>query len=123
METTAAAALLGCAAGMSQVGRADGRWVGAGQHLGGVGGVFGQLCPDKVGGHKAEGTSNVVLGTLVPCLGLDVLEPLLEVGSRVGGEGVSEGDGRGLILRHGGWVDGWMSTSKGLNTTVDPNLS
>ncbi len=42
----------------------------------------------------------------MPCLGLDVLEPFLEVGSRVGGEGVSEGDGRGLILRHGGWMDG-----------------
>ena len=66
----------------------------------------GQLCPDKVGGHKAEGTSNVVLGTLMPCLGLGVLEPVLEVSSRVGGEGVSEGDGRGLILRHGGWMDG-----------------
>jgi hypothetical protein len=33
------------------------------------------------------------------------------VSSRVGGEGVSEGDGRGLILRHDGWMDGWMSRS------------
>ena len=89
---------------------ADDRWVGAGQHLGGVGGVFGQLGPDKVGGHKAEGTSNVVLGTLVPCLGFDILEPVLEVSSRIDGEGVGKGDGRGLSLRHGGWVDGWMST-------------
>ncbi len=70
-----------------------------------------QLFPDTVGGHKAEGTSSVVLRTLVPCLGLGLLEPLIEVSSRVGGKGVSEGDGRGLILRHGlvgGWVDGWM---------------
>ncbi len=44
--------------------------------------------------------------TLVPCLGLGVVEPVLEVSSRFGGEGVSEGDGRGLILRHGGWMDG-----------------
>jgi hypothetical protein len=37
---------------------------------------------------------------------------------------VGEGDGRGLILRHGGWMDGWMDGyKKGLNTTVDPNLS
>ena len=77
-----------------------------------------------VGGHKAEGTSNVALGTLVPCLGFDVLEPVLEVFSRIDGEGVGEGDGRGLILRHGGWMDGWMDGyKKGLNTTVDPNLS
>ena len=40
------------------------------------------------------------------------------------GEGVGEGDGRGLILRHGGWMDGWMDGyKKGLNPTVDPNLS
>ncbi len=51
------------------------------------------------------------------------LEPVFEVFSRIGGEGVGEGDGRGLILRHGGWMDGWMGTSKGLNTTVDPSLS
>jgi hypothetical protein len=36
------------------------------------------------------------------CLRLSVLEPVVEMISRVGGEGVSEGDGRGLILRHGG---------------------
>jgi hypothetical protein len=65
-----------------------------------------------VGGHKAEGTSNVVLGTLVPCLGFDVLESVLEVSSRIGGEGVGEGGGRGLILRHGGWMDGWVQRSK-----------
>ena len=87
--------------------------MGAGQHLGGVGGVFGQLGPDKVGGHKAEGTSNVVLGTLVPCLGFDILEPVLEVSSRIDGEGVGEGDGgRDLILRHGGWMGGWVEKSK-----------
>ncbi len=68
--------------------------------------LVGQLCPDKVGGHKAEGTSNVVLGSLVPCLGFDFLEPFLEVSSRIDGEGVGEGDGRGLILRHSGWVGG-----------------
>ena len=49
-----------------------------------------------------------MLGTLVPCLGLGVLEPVVEVSSRVEGKGVGEGDGRGLILRHGGWMDGWM---------------
>jgi hypothetical protein len=60
----------------------------------------------KVRGHKAEGTSDVVLGTLVPCLGLGVLALVVEMISRVGGEGVNEGDGRGLILKHGGWMDG-----------------
>ena len=48
----------------------------------------------------------------MPCLGFDVLEPVLEVGSRIGGEGVGKGDGRGLILRHGGWMDGWMDGYK-----------
>jgi hypothetical protein len=37
---------------------------------------------------------------------------------------VGEDDGRGLIFRHGGWMDGWMDGyKKGLNTTVDPSLS
>ncbi len=40
-------------------------------------------------------------------LGFDVLEPGLEVGSRVIGEGVGKCHCR-VSLRHGGWVDGWM---------------
>jgi hypothetical protein len=72
METTAAAALTACCAGMSQVGRA--RWVGAGGNLGRAFDVFWELDADDVGGHKCEGASNVVLGTLVPGWGLDVLE-------------------------------------------------
>jgi hypothetical protein len=83
--------------GMSQVGRA--RWVVAGGNLGRVFDVVD---------HKVEGASSVVLGTLVPCLGLGVLEPIVEVSSRVVGEGVGEDNCRGRILRHGGWVDGWM---------------
>jgi hypothetical protein len=47
-------------------------------------------------------------GIMFQGLGFDVLEPGLEVGSRVVGEGVGEGNCRGLILRHGGWMDGWM---------------
>jgi hypothetical protein len=39
---------------------------------------------------------------MVPGLGYDVLEPDLEVRSRVIGEGVGKGNCRGLILRHGG---------------------
>ncbi len=61
-----------------------------------------------VGGHKAEGTSNVVSGTLVPCLGFDVLEPVLEVFSRINGEGVGEGDGRSRSYSQTWWLDGWM---------------
>ncbi len=57
--------------------------VRAGGNLGRVFNVFWELCPDDVGGHKGEGASGVVLGTLVPCLGLGVLEPVLEVSSRV----------------------------------------
>ncbi len=47
-----------------------------------------------------------MLWALVPGLGFDVLE----VGSRVIGEGVGEGNCRGLILRHGDgeWMDGWV---------------
>ncbi len=56
----------------------------------------------------AKGASNVVLGTLVPGLGFDVLEPLLEVGSRVVGEGVGKDNSLVRELRHGGWMDGWM---------------
>jgi hypothetical protein len=104
MDATVALALLECVAGMSQVGRA--RRVGAGGNLGRVSDVFWELSPDDVGGHKGEGASSVVLGTLVPCLGLGVLEPILEVSSRVVGEGVGEGNCRGL--RHGEWGDGWM---------------
>ena len=48
----------------------------------------------------------------MPCLGLDVLEPVLEVSSRIDGKGVGKGDGRGLILRHGGWMGGWVEKSK-----------
>jgi hypothetical protein len=36
----------------------------------------------------------------------------LEVFSRIDGEGVGECDGRGLILRHGGWMNGWMDGYK-----------
>jgi hypothetical protein len=92
--------------------------------LGGVGGVVGQLCPDMVGGHshKAEGTSNVVLGTLVPCLGFDVLEPVLEVSSRIGS--VAREWVRVMVeVLFSDMMGGWMDGYKGLNTTVDPNLS
>ena len=71
--------------------------------------------------------SNVVLGTLVSGLGFDVLEPGLEVGSRVIGEGVGKVDCR-VSLRHGGWVSGWMDgwmdglMDKDLISTVDPIL-
>jgi hypothetical protein len=41
---------------------------------------------------RAPVMSNVVLGTLVLGLGFDVLEPGLEVGSRVIGEGVGKVD-------------------------------
>ena len=98
---------------------ADGWW-GAGND------VAGDHCPHNVGDHKAQSTSYVVLGTLVSGLGLDVLDPGLEVGSRVGGEGVGKGDCR-AGLRHdgwvGGWMDGWMDGWKtDLITTVDPKL-
>ncbi len=66
--------------------------------------------PDDVRDHKAKSTKNtknVMVGTLVSGLGLDVLEPCLEVGSRAIGEGVGKGNCR-VSLRHGGWVDGWM---------------
>ncbi len=43
----------------------------------------------------------------MPCLGLDILEPIIEVSSRVGGEGAGEGDCRGIIFKHGWGVDGW----------------
>ena len=79
---------------------ADGWW-GAGND------VAGDHVPHDVGDHKGKGTSYVMLGTLVSGLGLDVLEPGLEVGSRVGGEGVGKGDCR-AGLRHDGWVGGWM---------------
>jgi hypothetical protein len=61
---------------------------------------------DFVEDHKVEGASDVMLGTIVPRLVFEVLEPILEVSSRVVGEGVCEDNCRGLILRHGGWVDG-----------------
>ncbi len=84
---------------------ADGWW-GAGND------VAGDHFPHNVGDHKGKGksTSYVMLGTLVSGLGLglDVLEPGLEVGSRVGGEGVGKGDCQ-VGLRHVGWVDGWMN--------------
>ena len=53
---------------------ADGWW-GAGND------VAGDHVPHDVGNHKGKGTSYVMLGTLVSGLGLDVLEPGLEVGS------------------------------------------
>ena len=85
--------------------------------------VAGDHCPHNVGDHKAQSTSDVMLGTLVSGLGLDVLDPGLEVGSRVGGEGVGKGDCR-AELRHVGWVDGWMDgwVKTGLISTVDPKL-
>ncbi len=77
------------------------RWVALG-NPGGVGGVAGDHVPHNVGGHKAKGTSNVELWTLVSGLGFDVLEPGLEVGSRVIGEGV------GKVESQTWWMDGWM---------------
>ncbi len=98
------------------------RWVALGDR-GDVGDVAGDHLPDNVGDHKAKSTSNVVLRTLVSGLGLDVLEPGLEVGLRVVGEGVGEGDCR-VSLRHDGWVDGWMDgwMKQDLISTVDPKL-
>ena len=98
------------------------RWVASG-NPGGVGDVAGDHVPHNVGDHKAKGTSNVVLWTLVSGLGFDVLEPGLEVGSRVIGEGVGKGNCRGS-LRHDGWVDGWMDgwMKQDLISTVDPKL-
>jgi hypothetical protein len=97
---------------------AESRWVGAGGNIGWVFDVFWELSPDDVDGHKGEGASFVVLVALVPGLGPGVLEPILEVSSRVVGEGVVEDNGRGLILRHGGWVGGWMDGYKALITNV-----
>ncbi len=65
----------------------------ASSNPGDVGDVAGDHFPDNVGNHKAKSTSNVVLWTLVSGLGLDVLEPGLEVGSRIIGEGVGKGNG------------------------------
>ncbi len=53
-------------------------WVGTGSNIGRVFDVFWELSPDDVGGHKGEGASNVLLGTLVLGSGLDVLEPHLD---------------------------------------------
>ena len=82
------------------------RWIALG-NPGRVGDVAGDHIPHVVGDHKAQSTSYVVLGTLLSGLGFDVLEPSLEVGSRVIGEGVGKGDCR-VSLRHGWWVGGWM---------------
>ena len=93
---------------MSQVGRA---WNCGGSPwatpANDVGDVAGDHVPHNVRDHKGKGTSNVVLWTLVSGLDFDVLEPSLEVGSRVIGEGVGKGDCR-VSLRHGWWVGGWM---------------
>jgi hypothetical protein len=82
---------------------AVGRWRADG-NAGGVGDVAWQELRDGVGDHKAESTRDVVLGTLVSRLSLDVFEPRLELSSRVIGEGVGKGDG----YRHDGWMNGWM---------------
>jgi hypothetical protein len=83
---------------------AVGRW-GAGGNADGVGDVAWQELPDFVRDHKAKSTRDVVVGTLVSRLGLDILEPRLELSSRgVIGEGVVKGDG----YRHDGWMNGWM---------------
>ncbi len=85
--------------GTSAVGRG-----GTGGNAGGVGDVAWHELPDVVRDHKAESTRTVVLGTLVSRLGLDILEPRLELSSRVIGEGVGKGD----RCRHDGWMDGWI---------------
>ena len=96
--------------GTSAVGRG-----GAGGNADGVGDVAWHELPDFVRDHKAESTRTVVLGTLVSRLGLDILEPRLELSSRVIGEGVGKGDG----CRHD---DEYMDGYEALITTVDPNL-
>ena len=113
METTAAAALLECAAGMSQVGRARifGGWVPANTWAALV--ILSGSCA------QTRSVATRVRAPVASCWGhwrrawvsVSSSQSVLEVSSRVGGEGVSEGDGRGLILRHGGWMDGWMSRS------------
>jgi hypothetical protein len=87
---------------------AVGRW-GAGGNADGVGDVARHELPEVVRDHKAESSRNVVLGTLVSRLRLDVIESRLELSSRVIGEGVRKGDGYihdGYI--HDGWMNGWM---------------
>ncbi len=77
--------------------------VPSGTNAVGRGGAWHEL-PDFVRDYKAESTRTVVLGTLVSRLGLDILEPRLELSSRVIGEGVCKGD----RCRHDGWMDGWI---------------
>ena len=55
-----------------------------------------------------------MLGTEVPGVGFELLEPRLELGSRVVGEGSGWVEGLGWC-RHGG-MDGWM---KFLTSNVD----
>ncbi len=78
----------------------------AGDDSGGVGDV---AWPDSIRDHKSKDSGDVVLGTFVPGLSLDVLEPRLEVILRVSGEGM----GVGVVELNsdivvGGWMDGWM---------------
>jgi hypothetical protein len=59
---------------------------------------------------EGEGAGGVVLGTEVPGVGFKLLEPRLELGSRVVGEGLGGVDG--LASRHctlwDGWMEGWI---------------
>ena len=49
--------------------------------------------PDQIRRDEGKGTGGIVLGTEVPGVGFKLLEPRLELGSRVVGEGL-------------GWVEG-----------------
>ena len=68
-------------------------------------GIDSQI-PDQIRRDEGEGTGDIVLGTEVPGVGFKLLEPRLELGSRVVGEGLGGVEGLGWC-RHGG-MDGWM---------------
>jgi hypothetical protein len=77
--------------------------------------IGGDTVPYSIGGDEGVDTSYIVLGTDVAGVGFNLLEPRLELGSRVIGDRFGEVDGLGC--RHGwwdgdmgmvGWMEGWM---------------
>jgi hypothetical protein len=68
--------------------------------------IGGDTVSYSIGGDEGKGTGYIMLGTDVAGVSLNLLEPRLELGPRVIGEGFGEVDGLGC--RHVGGMVGWM---------------
>ena len=87
-------------------------WVRSRENLRWVGDISRHSVPHFIRGDQGQGAGDVMLCALVAGLHFDIFLPTLEIGTRVVGERLDEGDscdgvshGVGRVVE---WVGGWM---------------